>query len=314
MKIKNCLALILLFLYSVQIVFAQEKSISGGVVNGRATYLPKPVYPQEAKDLCVSGEVKVEVLISEKGKVVSARPISGDRLLQNSAFEAAFKAKFTQSFEIPVKVKGILVYNFVSERKCIEKGEVNSEAVYLPLPVITDNAKINCAGGDVEVAIMIDPTIGKVVSALPVSGHPLLQKSAQEAALKAQFKPTIVDGGIRIYVKAKLAYKIPYPKCVGVKGTLNKKAVNIPKPLLKGIIQSKYWRNIKTQIVSVVVSINIYGNVVFAEAISGHPLLRPLCEAAARKAKFLPTNDAPEDLIERGVITYKINSDGTVEV
>src|SRR6185437_11352369 len=46
-------------------------TISGGVLNGKATYLPKPAYPPIARAAHVSGTVNVQVVIDESGKVIS---------------------------------------------------------------------------------------------------------------------------------------------------------------------------------------------------------------------------------------------------
>ncbi len=43
--------------------------ISGGVLNGKATELPKPAYPAEARTNRDSGAVSIEVLIDEDGKI-----------------------------------------------------------------------------------------------------------------------------------------------------------------------------------------------------------------------------------------------------
>ena len=64
---KNFILLIALTFAIFGNVYGQTKKIvEGGIVNGKATYLPQPNYPQEAKDFCASGKVKVEVLIDEK--------------------------------------------------------------------------------------------------------------------------------------------------------------------------------------------------------------------------------------------------------
>jgi len=64
------------------------KLIVGGVVNGKAKYLAKPEYPVAARSKQVSGAVSVEVLIDERGKVLSSGAISGPGLLQAAAREA----------------------------------------------------------------------------------------------------------------------------------------------------------------------------------------------------------------------------------
>lgn len=88
--------------------------VSGGVVNGQATSLPKPVYPQTAKTVNASGEVSVQVMIDENGKVISAKAVSGHPLLRTVSEQAARSAKFkpTTLSNQPVKVTGVIIYNF----------------------------------------------------------------------------------------------------------------------------------------------------------------------------------------------------------
>lgn len=93
------------------------KVVSGGVLNGKATYLPKPAYPAIAKAARASGTVTVQVLVDENGNVISASPLSGHPLLKQSAVQAARQAKFspTKLSGQPVKVTGVVVYNFVAQ-------------------------------------------------------------------------------------------------------------------------------------------------------------------------------------------------------
>ena len=91
--------------------------ISGGVLNGKAVNLPKPVYPAIARQAHASGTVTVQVTIDENGNVISARAISGHPLLQAVAVAAARGAKFspTKLSGQPVKVTGVITYNFVAQ-------------------------------------------------------------------------------------------------------------------------------------------------------------------------------------------------------
>lgn len=92
-----------------------SKPISKGVINGSATSLPKPPYPPAAKAVRASGAVNVQVLIDESGNVVSASAVSGHPLLRQAAVQAARGAKFKPTLLSgqPVKVNGVIVYNFV---------------------------------------------------------------------------------------------------------------------------------------------------------------------------------------------------------
>jgi TonB family protein len=91
--------------------------VSGGVVNGKATSLPKPPYPAAAKAVRASGTVSVQVLIDENGNVVSASATSGHPLLRSAAEQAARGAKFSPTMLSgqKVKVSGIITYNFVAQ-------------------------------------------------------------------------------------------------------------------------------------------------------------------------------------------------------
>lgn len=91
--------------------------ISGGVLNGKAISLPKPAYPPIARAAHAAGTVVVQVLIDENGNVVSAHAVSGHPLLQAAAVGAARQARFspTKLSGQPVKVTGVIQYNFVSQ-------------------------------------------------------------------------------------------------------------------------------------------------------------------------------------------------------
>ena|ERR1041385_7725928 len=91
--------------------------ISGGVLNGKAISLPKPAYPPIARQAHASGTVVVQVTIDENGNVISAHAVSGHPLLQAVAVAAARGARFspTKLSGQPVKVTGVITYNFVAQ-------------------------------------------------------------------------------------------------------------------------------------------------------------------------------------------------------
>lgn len=92
-------------------------SANGEVLNGRAVSLPKPAYPAIARAAHVSGTVEVQVVIDEQGNIIHAAAISGHPLLQAVSVSAARSARFTPALvdNKPVKVAGIIQYNFVTE-------------------------------------------------------------------------------------------------------------------------------------------------------------------------------------------------------
>ena len=97
---------------------ADGQTISGGVLNGKAISKPQPPYPPAAKAARAQGTVVVQVTVDETGGVTSAKAISGHPLLQAAAVAAARQAKFSPTLLSgkPVKVSGMLIYNFVLEQ------------------------------------------------------------------------------------------------------------------------------------------------------------------------------------------------------
>jgi protein TonB len=70
---------------------------------------------------------------------------------------------------------------------------LNGKAISLPKPPYPPIAKAAHASGTVVVQVLIDEN-GAVVSAHAVSGHPLLQAVAVNAAKQARFSPTKLSG------------------------------------------------------------------------------------------------------------------------
>jgi len=81
---------------------------------GKATRLPKPIYPETARALRLSGEVTVEVTVNTDGHVVAARAISGHQQLRAAAVAAARRSHFSPSLLAgrPVEVVGVITYDF----------------------------------------------------------------------------------------------------------------------------------------------------------------------------------------------------------
>jgi TonB family protein len=89
-------------------------TVSGGVLQGTAIKQVTPPYPPIARAARAAGKVEVQVTISEKGKVIEAIVISGHPLLRDASLNAAKQWVFkpTELDSVPVKVQGILSFNF----------------------------------------------------------------------------------------------------------------------------------------------------------------------------------------------------------
>jgi TonB family protein len=90
------------------------KPLEVGVLNSKATSLPKPVFPEEARRIRSSGRVTVRVVVDETGKVISAQAVDGPPPLREAAEAAARQARFEPTIKdgITVKVTGTLTYDF----------------------------------------------------------------------------------------------------------------------------------------------------------------------------------------------------------
>ena len=91
-----------------------KSQITGGVLNDKAIEMPKPKYPEAAKQAGVSGLVRVRVTIDEEGNVIAAEAIDGPKELREAAVEAARKARFepVRLHGQNIKVSGVLTYKF----------------------------------------------------------------------------------------------------------------------------------------------------------------------------------------------------------
>ena len=89
--------------------------INQGVITSHAIFLPKPAYSEIAKRLRIQGTVTVQVLVDVDGKVISAKAVSGSAFLIPEATKAALQARFSPTLlsNQPVKVSGVITYNFV---------------------------------------------------------------------------------------------------------------------------------------------------------------------------------------------------------
>jgi TonB family protein len=229
-----------LILAGATVATAQDQSpiIKGGIVNGKATELPIPDYPEELRIAGIGGRVTIQILIDEEGNVASAehyidpdpttKPSEAEHphpLLVEAARDAALKAKFppTVMNGIAARINAVLVYNFSknfpvkglddAKHDPIESmgksGVLNGRAISLPAPVYPPAAKAVRASGTVTVEVVIDEA-GSVQSAKAISGHPLLKPSAVAAARKAKFSPTY-DSGVPVKISGVLVYNFVLP-------------------------------------------------------------------------------------------------------
>lgn len=310
------LAFLSFFLFLSIVAANAQRTINGirvGIVNGRATYLPKPDYPPEAKDFCADGKVEVLISISENGDVTEAKAISGDELLRAASVEAVKKAKFAPVMDFPVKTQGIIVYNFDSFAKCINAGIVNKKALKIPKPNV--NPSPPKKESLIVIQIIID-TNGKVIKSKAFAGHPLLRAVCEKAARQAEFSPLALNI-TPINIKALLAYKFKPDGTIETDIEKDDKTVigtpiNLVEPP-PPFCNCRFGGKISS--VMVEAKTDEQGNVTGAKAWFGHPILKKICEKTALDSKFLPTNTkAKITIIYHFEATDKIASDVRLKI
>jgi TonB family protein len=110
-----------------------------------------------------------------------------------------------------------------------------------------------------------------------------------------------IDLELKDLVKEQPASSPPAPpKGAVAGGVLNGKAISLPRPAYPPIARQAHASgNVVVQVV-----IDEEGNVIWARAASGHPLLQQASRQAALRARFHPTKLSGEAVKVAGVITY----------
>lgn len=118
------------------------------------------------------GATNAEMYFTKK---YSSAPYSGETTAENKTYQAP---AVSGASKIPKKISG---------------GVLNGKAISLPAPEYPAAARAVSANGAVNVQVTISEQ-GEIVSAAAVSGHPLLRQAAEQAARKAKFAPTLLQG------------------------------------------------------------------------------------------------------------------------
>jgi TonB family protein len=92
----------------------KKENASNAIVQGPAITRVQPIYPARARMYNAGGEVRVQVDISETGRVTDAKAISGHPLLRDAAVEAVRKWIFNPTMldGIPITTRIVLNFDF----------------------------------------------------------------------------------------------------------------------------------------------------------------------------------------------------------
>ncbi|MET0645114.1 MAG: TonB family protein [Pyrinomonadaceae bacterium] len=188
--------------------------------------------------------------------------------------------------------------DFIRARQCLTEGlqlaeqaaalaPKNTAALSYKVNLLREGAKLAEMEGDAaqkaeyerQYLEMVETNRGltqETTGARPLDGHPATAGGAVADESGAK-KRTIVSGGV-----------------------LNGKAVSKPQPAYPPIAKAAG----ASGVVTVQILVDEEGNVISASAVSGHPLLQQAAVAAARQAKFSPTQLSGQPVQVSGVITY----------
>lgn len=225
-------------------------------------------------------------------------------------------------FSIVVGVLGVQAQE-VEKAKVINGGVLNGKAISLPKPEYPTHLREQGIGGTVSVDVIIDES-GMVISAAgrpsviktragadgmmaeKVEIDPALVQAAENAAVMARFSPTSLSG-VPVRIQGTITYnfvageKSPGEDASDIKtGVLNARAVSLPLPGYPPAAKAVGAQGA----VNVLVRVNEAGEVIEAEAVSGHPLLRAAAVKAARDARFSQTSKDGQPIQVTGILVY----------
>lgn len=226
----------------------------------------------------------------------------------------------------------LLLIIFVSFSGAYTQTETTAPAL-MSLPKAEQPKNGYEPGGAVRVRVEVSES-GQVTNAVFLSGpgpvcssitRPdvvLARETALAAARRAKFTPAM-SNGVAVASIANISVELPGPKPAASKegkiktltivgsepsaggeplkgGVLNGKALSIPSPSYPSAARAVR----ASGAVQVHLIIDEDGNIFSAEAIEGHPLLRPAAVSATCNAKFSPTLLDGQPVRVSGIITY----------
>jgi TonB family protein len=199
---------------------AAAQTNSDPVIQGSASYS----MPQSAIDAEIAGTVVMGIRVDETGTPTKAVLMSGPMWpcsttpgkeledLSATLSDTMLKLRFspamadgrpvTADIGLTLQLKNPKLVPMPAEidpatgkpiPKMISGGVLNGKAKSLPVPPYPPEARANRDSGSVVIQILIGED-GKVLRAGAISGAATLQFAAREAACKAQFSPTTLQG------------------------------------------------------------------------------------------------------------------------
>jgi len=181
--------------------------VVGTELNGAELHLPDVSYPDNAKP-GLNETVTVQVKVSRKGIVVSAKAIDGDESLRSTAEATAMSSAFSPEKlqGKPDQIDSTITYHFIATQLLgteTTKEDQNSKGVSVvaggplagsELKLITpETSTIKDLTGSVTVVVRVGRN-GRVISWRPLDGNTQLRSLAVLAAKRSTFSPDKLPG------------------------------------------------------------------------------------------------------------------------
>ncbi|HUF04274.1 MAG TPA: SH3 domain-containing protein [Aridibacter sp.] len=153
----------------------------------------------------VAGESREFEIVAGRLTPVETRDDAADA--ETDASEAAARTANEGEESVVISTEGPPVPAPSDVPGTVSKGVLNGSAIELPKPAYPAGVRVE---GAVSVAVVVDEN-GDVISAAATSGHALLRAAAVDAARRARFSPTFVDG-VAVKVSGIIIYNFVLPR------------------------------------------------------------------------------------------------------
>jgi TonB family protein len=158
----------------------------------------KPVYPEEALEKEIQGNVKIRFTVNEKGEVVKAKALSGHQMLRKAALDAIVQSRFSNAFNKTIDAKMTYYFKILDDEEMIsdsdaEQSETPGSAEEQGLKLIEkvepdypQEARDKGVEGEVILEVKIDEN-GEIIEVEVKDGPELLHAAAIAAVKKYRF-------------------------------------------------------------------------------------------------------------------------------
>jgi TonB family protein len=196
-------------------------------VKPEPAFLPKPVYPEQARNEGIQGDILTRVLVGADGTIEKAliQESSSFEILDNAALEAVQAAEFkpARHEDKPVRVWVMIPIRFTLTNAEVSKStekdesiiayhivEVKPRPINIPTPEYPEIARKNGIEGRTVVRALID--FDGSISATEIfssSGDESLDNAAVSAVRQSMFEPASHDGKpVKVWVSIPIQFKL----------------------------------------------------------------------------------------------------------